>query len=75
MQKAGSFGSALENSVFDYVGSGAVSTVRVFELDQGRRRNINMRRTKHGLSAVKHSRDAHSRLWHGIARVLRAHNA
>jgi PadR family transcriptional regulator PadR len=31
--------------------------------------------TKQGLTVVKHSRDEHSRLWHDMARVLRAHKA
>jgi PadR family transcriptional regulator PadR len=47
---------------------------RMDEPDTGRVRRY-FKVTKQGLALVKHSRDAHSRLWQGITRVLKAHKA
>jgi PadR family transcriptional regulator PadR len=47
---------------------------RMEEPETGRVRRY-FKVTKQGLAVVKHSRDAHSRLWNGIARVLRSHKA
>ena len=47
---------------------------RMEEPETGRVRRY-FKVTKQGLAVVKHSRDEHSRLWHSMDRVLRAHKA
>ena len=47
---------------------------RMDEPETGRVRRY-FKVTKQGLALVKHNRDAHSRLWQGIDRVLRTHKA
>jgi PadR family transcriptional regulator, regulatory protein PadR len=52
---------------------GLVSS-RIDEPDDGRVRRY-FKVTKQGLAVVKATRDEHSRLWQGLARVLRIHKA
>ena len=47
---------------------------RLEEPDSGRVRRY-FKVTKQGLEVVKHSRDAHSQLWHSMDRVLRSFKA
>jgi DNA-binding PadR family transcriptional regulator len=47
---------------------------RMDESESGRVRRY-FKVTKPGLTIVRHSRDAHTRLWQGIARVLRTHKS
>ena len=47
---------------------------RMDELESGRVRRY-FKVTKQGLAHVKHTRDAHSKLWRGVGRVLRDHKA
>jgi PadR family transcriptional regulator PadR len=47
---------------------------RMEEPETGRVRRY-FKVTKQGLALVKESRDEHSRLWHNMTRVLRAHKA
>jgi len=47
-------------------------TSRMDETDAGRTRRY-FKVTKQGVAIVKETREAHTRLWHGAARFIRAH--
>ena len=49
-------------------------TSRIDEPDTGRVRRY-VKVTKQGLALVKETREAHTRLWHGLDRVLRSRKA